>query len=107
MERNCELRAFTLMMLVCGLISGAAPITGNSTTPSTILTAPGQGLVAPARPDEWLRSTMQTGGGNGLQPDAQSSSCLQPSNPIVSENCKPGTDDWAVDKELKDIVGFA
>lgn len=33
--------------------------------------------------------------------------CLSPANPVVAENCKPGTADWQITKILGDIEGYA
>lgn len=33
--------------------------------------------------------------------------CLDPPNPIVTENCLPGSDSWHIDHYTPDIVGFA
>lgn len=37
----------------------------------------------------------------------QDDPCDSPANPIVAENCQPGTTDWIVKKNLGDIEGFA
>lgn len=34
-------------------------------------------------------------------------SCADPANPIVAENCQPGTSDWRVTQRTGDIEGFA
>jgi hypothetical protein len=33
--------------------------------------------------------------------------CANPSNPIVAENCLPGTDEWLQVQDLNDVEGFA
>jgi hypothetical protein len=37
----------------------------------------------------------------------QQNPCDSPANPVVAENCLPGTDDWIVKSDLDDIEGFA
>ena len=37
---------------------------------------------------------------------AHSNICDSPANPIVQENCKQGTTNWHITKELGDIEGF-
>ncbi len=37
----------------------------------------------------------------------QDDPCAAPDNPIVAENCLPGTSDWIVKNDLGDIEGFA
>ncbi len=38
---------------------------------------------------------------------ADQSICDHPANPIVAENCKPGTNGWRITRRLGDIEGFA
>lgn len=49
--------------------------------------------------------------GGGLWHPAQAQRvddpCANPANPVVAENCLPGTGDWIVDNALFDIEGYA
>jgi hypothetical protein len=47
--------------------------------------------------------------GGGAQPArlAPSEICAAPPNPIVAENCQPGSSDWEIKNDYRDIEGFA
>ena len=38
---------------------------------------------------------------------AQADGCDAPANPVVAENCQPGTTDWHITNESDDITGYA
>lgn len=45
---------------------------------------------------------------SAAQPYPESAdACTNPANPVVAENCKPGSDEWIVTNALGDIEGFA
>jgi hypothetical protein len=96
--------AATLLVAIEAMYLTQAPARASSPDSAQPLSSDVIGLhVARAQSGQDFRIN----GANKRDERAYQDLCASPPNPIVAENCQPGSDGWIIKRSLGDIEGFA